>query len=131
MPCSSLDDYAALLCEALGLYSFPPVTFDFGCRRERLHRSSVEVRSHEAMRDVEQCVGELLRSRDPGSPARNPRESSSRSASDSRSGDRARARGLMPPVRAMNRWMDLVEHPTAAAAMANVSPSKTRRWISK
>ena len=36
----------------------------------------------------------------------------------------------MPPVRAMNRWMDLVEHPTAAAALAKASPSETRRWIS-
>jgi hypothetical protein len=30
----------------------------------------------------------------------------------------------------MNRWIDLVEHPTAAAALAKVSPSETRRWIS-
>jgi hypothetical protein len=30
----------------------------------------------------------------------------------------------------MNRWMDLVEHPTAAAAVAKVSPSQTRRRIS-
>ena len=43
---------------------------------------------------------------------------------------RARGRGIMPPVRAMNRWIDLVEQPTAAAAIANVSPSETRRWIS-
>ena len=64
------------------------------------------------------------------SPAINPRESSSRSARDNRRGDRARARGIMPPVRAMNRWIDLVEHPTAAAALAKVSPPETRRWIS-
>ena len=64
------------------------------------------------------------------SPAINPRESSLRSAKDNRRGDRARDRGIMPPVRAMNRWIDLVEHPTAAAALAKVSPSETRRWIS-
>jgi hypothetical protein len=31
----------------------------------------------------------------------------------------------------MNRWIDLVEHPTAATANAKVSPSLTRRWISR
>jgi hypothetical protein len=31
----------------------------------------------------------------------------------------------------MNRWIDFVEHPTAAAAEANVSPAETRRWISE
>jgi hypothetical protein len=30
----------------------------------------------------------------------------------------------------MNRWIDLVEHPIASAALAKVSPSATRRWIS-
>ena len=60
-----MDDYAALLCGALGLYSFPPVTFDFERRRERPH--GVEVRPHEAMRGVEKCVGESLRSRAPSS----------------------------------------------------------------
>ena len=57
-----MDDYGALLCKALRGYSFPPVTFDFESERERRH--GVEVRPHEAMRGVEQCVGELLRSPD-------------------------------------------------------------------
>lgn len=52
---SPVDDYAALLCKALGHYSFPPVTFDFESGRER---------HHTAMRGVEKCVGELLRSPD-------------------------------------------------------------------
>ena len=57
-----MEDYGALLCKALGRYSFPPVTFDFESERERRH--GVEARPHEAMRRVEQCVSDLLRSPD-------------------------------------------------------------------
>ena len=49
--------YAALLCEALGGYSFPKVTRDFPARREI---------PHESMSSVEERVRELLRSPDPG-----------------------------------------------------------------
>ena len=62
LPGSPLDDYAALLCKALERYSFPPVTFDFESERECCHDGLV--RPHEAMRGVEKCVGELLRSPD-------------------------------------------------------------------
>ena len=51
-----------LLCEALRRYQFPPVTFDF--EREQPHE--VEGRPHEAMRRVEQRVGQLMCSPDPG-----------------------------------------------------------------
>jgi len=33
----------------------------------------------------------------------------------------------MAPVQTMNRWIDFVEHPTAFAALAKVSPAVTRR----
>ena len=65
LPGSPSDDYAVLLCEALGLYSFPPVTFDFERRQERLHGGGG--RPHEAMRRMEKCVGRLMCSLDPGS----------------------------------------------------------------
>jgi hypothetical protein len=39
--------------------------------------------------------------------------------------------GRIAPVQAMNRWTDFVEQPTAAAALAKVSPAVTRRWISR
>ena len=64
LPGPPLDAYAALLCGALELYSFPPVTFDFESKRER--RNGAKVRPHEAMRGVEKCVGQLMRSPDPG-----------------------------------------------------------------
>ena len=50
-------EYAAVLCEALGGYDFPKVTWSF--RRARETR-------HESMSSVEERVGELLRSGDPG-----------------------------------------------------------------
>lgn len=53
-----------LLCEALGLYEFPPVTFDFEGRLERRH--GAEVRRCEAMRRVEKRVGQQMCSRNPG-----------------------------------------------------------------
>ena len=55
-----MDDYAALLCEAFGLYRFPPVTCDF--EREPPHGVKVD---HEAMRRVEKRIGRLMCSRDP------------------------------------------------------------------
>ena len=51
-------EYAAVLCDALGDYGFPKVTWDF--------RGATETR-HESMSSVEERVGELLRSGDPGS----------------------------------------------------------------
>ena len=50
-------EYAAVLCDALGDYGFPKVTWDF--------RRATETR-HESMSAVEERVGELLRSGDPG-----------------------------------------------------------------
>lgn len=46
-------------------------------------------------------------------PARSPREISSRSATESRNGDRVVLRGGMPPVAFSRRWMAFFEHPTA------------------
>jgi hypothetical protein len=43
---------------------------------------------------------------------------------DSRNEERSRALRIKPAVRAMNRWIDFVEQPTAAAAAAKVSPSE-------
>ena len=57
MPHLPRPEYAALLCEAVENYGFPKVTWDF--REERETR-------HESMSSVEECVGELLRSGDPG-----------------------------------------------------------------
>lgn len=64
------------------------------------------------------------------SPATRLRDSSSRSASDGLSGERSLTRRFYPPVRAMKRWIDLVEQPTAAAAASNVDPPQIRRSIS-
>jgi hypothetical protein len=63
------------------------------------------------------------------SPATKPRDSSSRSDTDNRRGERC-LRGFKPPVSAMKRWIDFVEQPTAAAATSNVSPLQMRRSIS-
>ena len=64
------------------------------------------------------------------SPALKPREISSRSATVSWHGERFRPRGASPPVRVNSRWIDLVEHPTAAAASACVCPLQIRSPIS-
>ncbi len=64
------------------------------------------------------------------SPALRPREISSRSATVRWCGERFRPRGASPPVRINSRWTDLVEHPTAAATSACVSPLLIRSPIS-
>ena len=50
-----LQQYAALLCEAIRDYDFPAVTYDFTEEKE-LH--------HDSMLAVEQYIGALLRSKD-------------------------------------------------------------------
>ena len=46
-----LQEYAALLCETVERYNYPPVTYDF--------INKCEIR-HENMHDVEKCIGNLL-----------------------------------------------------------------------
>ena len=50
-----LKQYAALLCETVRDYDFPPVTYDFAKEKEICHGS---------MRDVEKCIHDLLCSGD-------------------------------------------------------------------
>ena len=50
-----LKQYAALLCETVGEYNFPPVTYDFTENKEICHGS---------IRDVEKCIHDLLCSGD-------------------------------------------------------------------
>ena len=61
------------------------------------------------------------------SKARTPREISSRSANESRNKARGLLRTLTTPAPPSKRWIDFVEHPTAAAARAYVSPPRIRR----
>lgn len=64
------------------------------------------------------------------SPAKSPREISSRSGNDSRRADRGVVRGFTPPVFRSNRCTDNVEQPIALAAARCVSPARTRCWSS-
>jgi hypothetical protein len=45
-------------------------------------------------------------------------------------GLRLRSLDFIPPVFSSSRCTDFAEHPTAAAAVSNVSPARTRRWSS-
>ena len=64
-------------------------------------------------------------------PACNPREISSRSASDRRSRDCWRLRGGSPPLAASRLCTDFVEHPTGAATASCRSPATIRRRTSR
>lgn len=57
VPQLTRPEYAAVLCEAVGDYGFPKVTWDFEEERET---------RHDSMSSVEEGVGRLLRSGDPG-----------------------------------------------------------------